>query len=211
MSVHAISSNLCFMSARELATLIRSRKVSAREVMAAHLKQINRVNPTINAIVAKLDDDKCFALADDADRRMASGERVGPLHGLPIAFKDLEAAIGFPWTRGSPIYKDEMPTEDSVLVERLRKAGAIPIGKTNVSEFGMGSHSYNKVYGTTLNPYDLTKSAGGSSGGAGAALAAGLLPLADGSDLGGSLRNPANFNNIVALRPTVGLVPTAPT
>ena len=104
-----------------------------------------------------------------------------------------------------------MPTEDSVLVERLRKAGAIPIGKTNVSEFGMGSHTYNKVYGTTLNPYDLTKSAGGSSGGAGAALAAGLLPLADGSDLGGSLRNPANFNNIVALRPTVGLVPTAPT
>ena len=191
--------------------LIRSRKLSAREVMAAYLKQIDRVNPKINAIVAKLDDDKCLALADEADRRMARRERVGPLHGLPIAFKDLEAADGFPWTRGSRIYKDDVPTEDTVLVERLRKAGAVPIGKTNVPEFGMGSHTYNKVYGTTLNPYDLTKSAGGSSGGAGAALAAGLLPLADGSDLGGSLRNPANFNNLVALRPTVGLVPTAPT
>ncbi len=211
MSVPTKSSDLCFMSARDLATLIRTRKLSAREVMAAYLGQINRVNPKINAIVAKLDDDKCLALADEADRRMARGERVGPLHGLPIAFKDLEAAVGFPWTRGSRIYKDDMPTEDTILVERLRKAGAVPIGKTNVSEFGMGSHSYNKVYGTTLNPYDLTKSAGGSSGGAGAALATGLLPLADGSDLAGSLRNPANFNNIVALRPTVGLVPTAPT
>jgi amidase len=142
---------------------------------------------------------------------LARGERVGSLHGLPFAFKDLDPAVGFPCARGSTIFKNFMPTEDSVLVERLRKAGVIPIGKTNVSEFGMGSHTYNDVYGTTLNPYDLTKSAGGSSGGAGAALAAGLLPLASGSDLGGSLRNPANFNNIVALRPTVGLVPSAPT
>ena len=210
MSIPVKSSNLCFMSARELAALIRSRQVSAREVMAAHLKQINRVNPTLNAIVAKLDDDACLALADDADRRIARGEPVGPLHGLPIAFKELEPALGFPWTMGSPIYKDRMPTEDSVLIERLRQAGVIPIGKTNVPEFGMGSQSYNAVYGTTVNPYDVTKTAGGSSGGAGAALAAGLLPLADGSDLGGSLRNPANFNNIVALRPTVGLVPMAP-
>ena len=211
MSVPDKSSDLCFMSARELATLISSRKLSAREVMVAYLKQINRVNPTINAIVAKLDDDTCLVLADEADRRMARRERVGPLHGLPIAFKDLEPVVGFPWTMGSPIYRDHMPTEDSVLVERLRKAGVIPIGKTNVPEFGMGSQTYNQVYGTTVNPYDVTKTAGGSSGGAGAALAAGLLPLADGSDLGGSLRNPANFNNIVALRPTVGLVPTAPT
>ena len=175
LSVPAKSSDLCFMSARELATLIRSRKLSAREVMAAHLGQINRLNPKINAIVAKLDDDQCLALADEADRLMARRERVGPLHGLPIAFKDLEAAVGFPWTRGSRIYRNDMPTEDTVLVERLRKAGAVPIGKTNVPEFGMGSHTYNKVYGTTFNPYDLTKSAGGSSGGAGAALAAGLL------------------------------------
>ncbi len=199
------------MSVREVASLIRTRKLSAREVMMAHLDQINRVNPKINAIVAKLADDQCLACADEADRRMARGEHVGPLHGLPIAFKDMEAAVGFPCTRGSLIYKDDMPTEDTVLVERLRKAGVVPIGKTNVPEFAMGSNTYNKVYGATVNPYDVTKSAGGSSGGAGAALAAGLLPLADGSDLGGSLRNPANFNNIVALRPTVGLVPSAPT
>jgi len=205
------TSDLCFMNGRELAKLIRTRKLSAREVMAAHLGQIRWVNPRIKAIVAKLDDDQCLALADEADRRIASGEQIGPLHGLPFAFKDLESAVGFPFTRGSLIFKDEMPAEDAVLVERLRNAGVIPIGKTNVPEFGMGSHTYNKVYGTTVNPYDLTKSAGGSSGGAGAALAAGLLPLADGSDLGGSLRNPANFNNIVALRPTVGLVPVAPT
>ncbi len=205
------SGELCFMSGRELATLIRARKLSAREVMAAHLDQIRRINPRVNAIVAKLEDGKCLALADEADRHLARKEKVGSLHGLPIAFKDLEAAVGFPFTSGSPIYKDNMPSEDTVAVERLRKAGAIPIGKTNVPEFGMGSHSYNKVYGTTLNPYDLTKSAGGSSGGAAAALATGLLSLADGSDLGGSLRNPANFNNVVGFRPTVGLVPVAPT
>ena len=198
------------MTARELVQRIYERKVSSREVMVAHLERIGRVNPKINAIVAKLDDAECVALADDADRRMASGERVGPLHGLPWAFKDLEAAVGFPVTLGSPIYKDFMPTEDTVLVDRLRGAGALAIGKTNVSEFGMGSHTYNRVYGATVNPYDVAKSPGGSSGGAGAALAAGLLPLADGSDFGGSLRNPANFNNVVALRPTVGLVPTAP-
>lgn len=199
------------MAARALAQALRTRRLSAREVMSAFLAQIELVNPKINAIVAKLPDEKCLALADDADRRLAHGEAVGPLHGLPFAFKELDPAVGFPMTRGSPIFKDFMPSEDSVLVERVRAAGAIPIGKTNISEFGMGSHSYNEVYGTTYNPYDLTKSAGGSSGGAGAALAAGLLPLASGSDLGGSLRNPANFNNIVALRPTVGLVPAAPT
>ena len=201
---------LCFMSGRDLAELIRQRKLSSREVMTAFLRQIAQVNPEINAIVAKLDDEQCLAVADAADRRLAHGDKVGPLHGLPFAFKDLDPAVGFPFTRGSPIFRDFMPPEDSVLVERLRRAGVIAIGKTNVSEFGMGSHTYNEVYGTTLNPYDLTKTAGGSSGGAGAALAAGLLPLASGSDLGGSLRNPANFNNIVALRPTAGLVPSAP-
>jgi amidase len=209
--VPAKASELCFMSARELAGLIRTRKLSARELMAACLDQIKRVNPRINAIVAKLDDDECLALAAEADRRVARRETLNPLHGLPTAFKDTEAAVGFPFTQGSLIYKDFMAAEDTVVVERMRNAGMVPIGKTNVPEFGMGSHSYNKVYGTTVNPYDLTKSAGGSSGGAGAALASGLLPLANGSDLGGSLRNPANFNNIVALRPTVGLVPMAPT
>jgi amidase len=202
---------LCFMSGRELANLIRLRKLSARQVMITFLEQIHRLNPKINAIVAKLDDDKCLALAEDADERSAKAERLGSLHGLPFAFKELEAAVGFPWTRGSPIYKDYMPTEDTIVVERLRNAGVLAIGKTNAPEFGMGSHTYNNVYGTTFNPYDLTKSAGGSSGGAGAALAAGLLPLADGSDLGGSLRNPGNFNNVVGFRPSVGLVPTGPT
>jgi amidase len=202
---------LCFMSARDLVSLIRARKLSAREVMSAHLAQIARVNPKVNAIVAKLDDDRCLALADAADRRLAANEAAGPLHGLPIAFKDLEPAVGFPATNGSPIFKDTMPTEDAVIVDRLRRAGVVPIGKTNVPEFGMGSHTYNKVYGTTKNPYDVTKSAGGSSGGAAAALASGMLPIADGSDFGGSLRNPGNFNNVVGFRPTVGLVPVAPT
>src|SRR5688572_348923 len=203
-------SDLCFTDANELAALIRTRKVSAREVMTAHLERIDRVNPRINAIVAKLPDEKCLELADAADQRAARGEPLPALHGLPIAFKDLQPAVGFPWTRGSPIYKDAMPQQDSVLVERLRNAGAIPIGKTNTPEFGMGSHTYNKVYGTTLNPYDVTKSAGGSSGGAAAALATGMLPIADGSDFGGSLRNPGNFNNVVGMRPSVGLVPVAP-
>jgi amidase len=204
------SNDLCFMSARELAVLLRAGAVSAREVMSAFLLQIAKLNPKINAIVAKLPDDQCLALAEQADRRFARGDDVGPLHGLPFAFKELDPVVGFSMTRGSLIFKDFMPSEDSVLAERLRSAGVLPIGKTNISEFGMGSHSYNAVYGKTLNPYDLSKSAGGSSGGAGAALAAGMLPLASGSDLGGSLRNPANFNNIVALRPSVGLVPSAP-
>jgi amidase len=209
MNAHS-ENEICFMSGRKLAALVRARNVSAREVMAAFLAQIERINPKINAVVAKLDDEKCLKLADRADETLPRSNSVGALHGLPFAFKELDPAIGFPLTRGSPIFRAFMPAQDSVLVERLKRAGVIPIGKTNVSEFGMGSHTYNEVYGTTLNPYDLTKSAGGSSGGAGAALAAGLLPLASGSDLGGSLRNPANFNNIVALRPTVGLVPAAP-
>ena len=204
------ASDLCFKSALELTDLIRTRRLSAREVMAAHLAQIHRLNPTLNAIVARLDDERCLALAEAADRQVAAGRPLPPLHGLPIAFKDLQPAVGFPFTRGSPIFADVMPAEDAVVVERLKQAGAIPIGKTNVPEFGMGSHTYNKVYGTTVNPYDPSKSAGGSSGGAGAALASGMLPIADGSDLGGSLRNPASFNNIAALRPTAGLVPSAP-
>lgn len=207
----SVASQLCFKSARELAEMIRAKKISAREVMQAHLAQIARVNPKVNAIVGKLDDDKCLALADEADRKLARSEKVGPLHGLPVAIKDLDAAAGLPFTSGTPIYKNRIATEDNVAVGRIRAAGALIIGKTNVPEFGYGSHSYNKVYGTTYNPYDLTKSAGGSSGGAAAALATGMLPIANGSDTGGSLRNPGNFNNVVGLRPTAGLVPMAPT
>src|SRR5512138_1333790 len=195
-----MSGDICHKNGRELTELIRARQLSAREVMTAHLQRIDQLNPSLNAIVAKLDDEECLTLADEADRRLAQRDAVGPLHGLPWAFKDLEDAVGFPNSAGSPIFRNRMPAEDSALVALLRRAGVIPIGKTNVPEFGMGSHTYNNVYGTTLNPWDTTKTAGGSSGGAGAALAAGMLPLADGSDLGGSLRNPANFNNIVALR-----------
>jgi amidase len=201
---------LCFAGARGLAAQLRTRQLSAREVMTAFLSQIERLNPTLNAIVGKLDDAACLKLADAADQQLARGDAVGPLHGLPTAFKDLESAIGLPFTKGSPIYRDQVGTEDTVIVERIRRAGAIPIGKTNVPEFGMGSHTYNNVYGITRNPYDPSKSAGGSSGGAAAAIASGMLPFADGGDLGGSLRNPANFNNIVALRPSLGLVPIAP-
>ncbi|MDQ2681948.1 MAG: amidase [Chloroflexota bacterium] len=201
---------IVFESARSLAEQIRTRQRSSREVISAHYDQIERVNPQVNAIVALLDREKALAAADEADKAIAAGEASGPLRGLPIAFKDVENAVGFPNTSGSPIYKDNFPTEDSVIVERIRRAGAIPIGKTNVPEFGLGSHSYNNVYGTTRNPYDLGRTAGGSSGGAAAALATGMLPIADGSDTGGSLRNPANFNNVVGFRISPGLVPQSP-
>ncbi|HXW73883.1 MAG TPA: amidase [Steroidobacteraceae bacterium] len=202
--------DLCLSEARETLRLLAQRKVSARELMAAHLARIRAVNPKINAIVGKLPDEECLRLAAAADELRARGGRLGALAGMPWAFKDVEEAVGLTCTFGSPIFRDYRPIADTVLVERLRGAGVIPIGKTNVPEFGMGSHTYNRVYGATRNPYDLTKSAGGSSGGAAAAVATGMLPLADGSDLGGSLRNPGNFNNIVGFRPSVGLVPAAP-
>jgi amidase len=209
-----MSDDLCYLGLREVATLLRERKLSAREFMQAQLEQIARWNPRLNAIVAKLSDEACLALADAADARTAehaaTGAPLGALHGIPWAFKDLEQAIGFPWTRGSPIFRDALPSSDSILVERLRNAGALPIGKTNTPEFGMGSQTYNPVYGTTLNAFDVTKTAGGSSGGAAAALASGMLAGADGSDLAGSLRNPAAFNHVVGFRPSVGLVPTGP-
>src|SRR4051794_35534570 len=204
------SSDLCLMTARDLAGKIRGKDVSAREVMQAHLAQIANVNPVVNAIVNKLDDGACLKLADEADVKLASGAEIGPLHGLPTAFKDLEDAVGFPNTMGSPLFRNNFPTEDALIVARLRHAGALGIGKTNVPEFGLGSHTFNTVFGATLNPYDTTKTAGGSSGGAGAALATGMLPIADGSDMGGSLRNPGNFNNVVGFRVSPGLVPTVP-
>lgn len=205
-----IGDAVLFSSASAVARMIRARDLSAREAMTAFLDRIARLNPRLNAIVAKLDDDVCLAAADEADRAVARAADVGPLQGLPIAIKDLEPAAGLRWTRGSLAYEHDVAAEDSAIVERLKRAGAIVIGKTNVPEFGMGSHTYNKVYGTTRNPWDAAKTAGGSSGGAAAAVASGMLPLADGSDFGGSLRNPANFTNIVGMRPSCGLVPDDP-
>jgi amidase len=180
--------------------------VSAREVVAAHLDRIEQVNPRVNAIVS-LRPEEALAEADAADRRAAAGDTLGPLHGLPIAIKDLEDTAGIRTTYGSTLFADHVPSEDSLVVRRLRAAGAIVVGKTNTPEFGAGSHTFNDVFGTTRNPWALDRSAGGSSGGAGAALASGMLPIADGSDLGGSIRNPSSFNNVVGLRPTPGLVP----
>ncbi len=204
------TASIWFARATETADRIRKKEVSAQEVMAAHLAQIDKVNPTVNAIVSRLPAEKALELAADADRKQAAGDPIGPLHGLPVAIKDLDDAVGFPTTQGSPLHVDNWPQRDSLVVERIRAAGALIIGKTNVPEFGLGSHSFNPVFGPTRNPYDPTKSAGGSSGGAGAALASRMLPIADGSDMGGSLRNPGNFNNVVGFRPSPGVVPTWP-
>jgi amidase len=197
-----------FMTATDLADRIRSKDLSAREVMQAHLDQIERVNPQVNAIITMISPEEALALADEADRKLAAGAQIGPLHGLPVAHKDLAPTKGMRTTWGSPIFKDFVPEEDALIVQRLVEAGALRIGKTNVPEFGAGSHTFNPVFGATRNPYDLTKSAGGSSGGAGVALATGMVPIADGSDHGGSLRNPGNFNNVVGFRPSAGRVPS---
>ena len=204
------SPDLCFTTATELARLLREKKVSAKEVMEAHLAQIDRINPKVNAIVTLLAE-QAMNQASAADDALARGETVGPLHGIPIAHKDLVSTKGIRTTSGSPIFKDFIPDVDDLIVERLKKAGAITIGKTNTPEFGAGSQTYNTVFGETLNPYDTTKTCGGSSGGAAVALACGMQPIADGSDLGGSLRNPANFCNVVGFRPSPGRVPVWPT
>src|ERR1700733_801148 len=180
---------VCFMSAIEMAALIRAKKRSAREALEAHLKQIERVNPQVNAIVP-LVPEMAAAAAAKADEMQAHGETLGPLHGLPVAHKDLFETRGIRTTFGSPLYKDFVPAEDDIVVERMRRAGAIAIGKTNTPEFGSGSQTFNQVFGATHNPYDLTKTCGGSSGGAAVALACGMVALAEGSDMGGSLRNP---------------------
>jgi len=200
---------LCFLTATEMATFIRNGELSACEVMEAHLAHIDRVNPKVNAIVTLLPD-LAMDAAREADEKQARGETLGPLHGLPIAHKDLVNTKGIRTTFGSPIYSDNIPDEDALIVQRLRAAGAITIGKTNTPEFGAGSQTFNKVFGETLNPYDTTKTCGGSSGGAAVALACGMIPIADGSDTGGSLRNPANFCNVVGLRTSPGRVPVYP-
>jgi len=199
-------SSICFLSTVEMARLIRTKKLSARETLEAHLKQIERVNPKVNAIVT-LVPELAAAAAAKADEMQARKEPLGPLHGLPVAHKDLLETRGIRTTFGSPLYKDNIPTVDDIVVERMRKAGAIILGKTNTPEFGSGSQTFNTVFGATHNPYDLTKTCGGSSGGAAVALACGLVPVASGSDTGGSLRNPAAFCNVVGFRPSIGRVP----
>ncbi len=206
LSQSAEKSELCFLSARELAGLIRLKKLSAREVLAAHLKQIERVNPKVNAIVTLVPEMAAEA-AKRADELQAHGATLGPLHGLPVAHKDLVETQGIRTTFGSPLFKDYVPKEDELIVQRIKRAGAITIGKTNTPEFGAGSQTFNTVFGATRNPYDLTKTCGGSSGGAAVALACGMIPIADGSDMGGSLRNPAAFCNVVGFRVSPGRVP----
>jgi amidase len=196
-------------TAREQASAVRSGDISARELLELHLDRIAERNPQLIAIVS-LDEERARVGADEADRMLASGAEVGPLHGLPFAFKDTHAVAGWRTTYGSPLYADHVPDADELLVERVRRAGVVVIGKTNVPEFAAGSHTFNTVFGTTLNPVDPTRSAGGSSGGAACALASGMVPLADGSDMGGSLRNPASFCGVVGLRPSLGRVPEWP-
>ncbi|MEP9398776.1 amidase [Mesorhizobium sp. KR2-14] len=201
---------ICRMPAVELVKKIKARQLSAREVATAFLDRIDAVNPKVNAIVSLRDRAEILAEADAADSALANGAKPGPLHGLPIAIKDLALTKGLKTTFGSPIFADFVPDEDDFFVVRMRAAGAIFIGKTNTPEFGLGSNTYNNVFGATLNAFDPALTAGGSSGGAAVALALDMVPVADGSDFGGSLRNPAAFNNVFGLRPSQGLVPAGP-
>ena len=200
-------SDIVMMGAQALAGAIRSRKLSCVEVMSAYLDHIDAVNPKVNAIVALQERADLVAQARERDAQLGRGEAVGPLHGLPHAVKDLAPVRGVRTTMGSPILKDNVPAADSAMVERLRRAGVIFIGKTNTPEFGLGSNTFNPVHGITRNAYDQSRSAGGSSGGAAVALALRMLPLADGTDYAGSLRNPAGWNNVFGFRTSLGLVP----
>jgi amidase len=202
----AVGDELCDLTAVDLVARIRRRQVSARDVMAAHIARIERVNPRINAIVT-LVAERAMADAGKADERQARGGALGPLHGLPVAHKDLANTAGIRTTFGSPLYRDNVPTVDALIVKRVRAAGAVTLGKTNTPEFGAGSNTFNPVFGPTFNPYNLAKTVGGSSGGAAAALRCGMVPIAGGSDTGGSLRNPAAFTNVVGFRPSPGRVP----
>ena len=202
-------SDLNFESAASLVAAVHRGKLSAVELMNACYDRIERVNASLNAIVNLLPRDQALELARQADRAQAAGERLGPLHGLPMAPKDAVDVAGFPTTWGFVPFRDRIASSDDELAARQRAAGALFIGKTNMPELGLGSHTFNRLFGTTANPYDHTRTAGGSSGGAAVALAAGMVPLADGSDMGGSLRNPASFCNVVGMRPSIGRVPDA--
>jgi len=200
---------ICLMPAMEMVRRIRQKSLSARDVLAAHLKQIERINPKVNAIVT-LVPDQALEQAKLLDESAARNQFAGPLHGLPIAHKDLFSTKGIRTTFGSPLFKEHVPTANSLMIDRVQSAGAITIGKTNTPEFGAGSQTFNPVFGPTLNPWDLSKTCGGSSGGAAVSLACGMTPIADGTDTGGSLRNPASFCSVVGMRPSPGRVPAVP-
>jgi amidase len=204
----ALDLGIVGMTAVDLAAAIRSRHLSCAEVMVAHLDQIERLNGGANAIIDLQDRADLLRQAHEKDVALARGEAVGPLHGLPHAVKDLQPVAGLRFTRGSPLFARFVAPADSLQSARLRAAGVIFVGKTNTPEFGLGSHTVNPVYGATRNSYDPSRSAGGSSGGAAVALALRMLPLADGSDFGGSLRNPAGWNNVCGFRTSFGRVPT---
>ena len=204
-----MSDDLCLLPATELARLLQARRVSAREVLEASLQRTDAVNPVLNALVSR-DVERARLRAGELDERIVRSGPVGVLHGLPVAHKDLLDTEGLPTTYGSALFVDNVPARDSVLAARVKAAGGVRVGKTNVPEFGAGSQTHNLLFGTTRNPYDPRLTAGGSSGGAAAALATGMVALADGSDMGGSLRNPASFCNVVGLRPTPGRVPNVP-
>lgn len=195
-------------NAADLSSLIRSKLVSCREVMTAYLDQIEKFNPKVNAIVSLQSRDGLLRQADECDQQLARGERRGWMHGFPHAVKDLAATKGIRTTQGSPL-TDTVPQKDALFVERLKRSGAIIIGKTNAPEFGLGSQTYNTIFGTTLNAYSQSKCAGGSSGGAAVSLALRMVPVADGSDEMGSLRNPAAFNNVIGFRPSFGRIPSS--
>jgi len=202
------ASEIVNLDAAALSRAIKAKQFSCLEVMKAYLDQIERLNPLVNAIVSLLPRDDLLEQARTRDAQLARGEYLGWMHGFPHAVKDLEPTRGIRTTKGSPLFKNFFPRDDSIMVERIRRAGAILIGKTNVPEFGLGSQTYNPVFGTTLNAYDQSKTCGGSSGGAAVALALRMLPVADGSDHGGSLRNPAAWNNIFGFRTSPGRVPS---
>jgi amidase len=201
--------DICLLDARQLSEAIHARTVSCVEVMTAYLDHIERVNPQVNAIVSLEPREALLQQARERDASLGRGESLGWMHGIPQAVKDLLPTRGIRTTLGSPLFSSFVPEFDAIAVERLRRAGAILIGKTNVPEFGLGSQTYNEVFGTTRNAYDPSRTAGGSSGGAAVALALRMLPVADGSDHAGSLRNPAAFNNVLGFRPTFGCVPQA--
>ncbi|MDC0067565.1 amidase [Gammaproteobacteria bacterium] len=200
---------LCAKTAGELRRLIGEKEISAVELLDVHLEQIDLINPSLNAVVT-LVPDHAREMAKKVDHQIARGEEPGLLAGLPIAHKDLVQTKNIRTTFGSRLFENFVPKENALIVQRLIDAGGVTIGKTNVPEWGAGSQTFNDVFGATKNPFDLTRTCGGSSGGAAVALAARMLPLADGSDMGGSLRNPASFCNVVGFRTTAGLVPAYP-